>query len=103
MLTPKAGRPVVVGPAQVRVNMVIVPDGSWEAFTTQPVEGQTRLCRTRSTDGGKTWSTPEALRNMFLPREGFGDGSIALADRFFEPTDDVGNLLPATPLHVTGA
>jgi|GEM_PF-131727 len=70
--------PEFIGPVNLGANLVILPDGTWEAFRAINSKGTFKLARTRSNDQGRTWSALETLRD--LPGEGWG-GAVALRDR----------------------
>lgn len=73
-----AAPPVVLGPVTAGGKLLTMPDGSLEAFSPREVDGRTRLIRMRSQDLGRTWSQPEALRD--LDGGGWG-GAHPLLDR----------------------
>ena len=66
-----------VGPVGVGANLVVLPDGSWEAYRALKREGGTKLTRVRSTDQGHTWSGPVDLDD--LPGDPWG-GAVAVYD-----------------------
>ena len=53
-----AQAPVVVGPVSIGHGLVVLPDGTWEAFKARQADGRFELVRERSTDRGRTWSKP---------------------------------------------
>jgi hypothetical protein len=67
-----------VGPVGVGANLVVLPDGVWEAYRPAKLAGGFKLTRVRSTDEGRSWSQPEAVHD--LPGEPWG-GTVALLDR----------------------
>lgn len=69
--------PERIGPAAYG-NMVILPDGAWEAYRVLKAASGYQLARSRSTDQGKTWPRPEAVHD--LPGEPWG-GVLPLLDR----------------------
>ena len=82
---PKNGKGLeLVGPVSVGVNMVVLPDGTWEAYkAVNPGKGF-KLTRIRSTDEGRTWSKPETVHDLHgddwdLPEEPW-TGCVALLD-----------------------
>jgi sialidase-1 len=67
-----------VGPVSVGANLVTLPDGTWEAYRSAKLKDAFKLTRIRSADHGRSWSQPEAVRE--LPGEPWG-GVAALLDR----------------------
>lgn len=70
--------PVEIGPVNFRANLVTLPDGTWEVYTAYSDDKGFNLQSARSTDDGRTWSEPQALRD--LPGDGWA-GAVSLLDR----------------------